>query len=84
MNLSSGQREAAYHVLFSMLQDGVLPHGAKAKVAAQFAVHPSAISRLWARCQRTVLESANGIAEVRSRKNKCGRRPKYDPVQLKF
>jgi hypothetical protein len=82
-DMGSGKRGEVYSVLESMLEEGALPHGAKAIVAAQFAVDASTISRIWARGQRTALESANGIADVRSRKKNSGRRSLYNPVQLK-
>ena len=40
-------RNDVYHKLLEISEDGVLPHGGITRVAKEFSIHRSGVSRLW-------------------------------------
>ena len=71
--LRSEDRGRAISIFMASCQNGSLPRGALTSVAKMFDVHPSTISRLWKRAERTRAEGVIHSPEISSGTSLRGR-----------
>ena len=75
--LTDEERIAIVTSLHCTVKNGELPHGALTKIAKNFEVHRSTVSRIWKSAQKNVNGSLSNFENVRSEKMNRGRSPMY-------
>jgi hypothetical protein len=70
-------------LLHAVREDGTFPHGDMLKISERFGVERKTVWRLWIRAVKTRLTGKIDYGEIAPRKNLCGRRLIYFPVQIR-